>query len=197
MNKNERVLKVVNGVDDAPLYRVVWASDIQSTAADGQSNDYSLENGESTCWSDLESELESKYPDTYFEIGEDNEIDIDEWNTDREVSADELQAIRDFATDWLQEHEWHDDPLYWNYFDGSNWKSFLLYSEDCGINDNKEYELLDEDDEEAKKVLAAYERACEVTKEWDHGYFTFHDDETGYDVQFSQYSYQGSMADIY
>lgn len=194
----ERVLKVMNNnsIDDAPLYRVVLAKGVEATAADGQCNDYSLDNEESTCWSDLESELESQFPDTFFAL-DDQEIVIDTASTEREVTEEELNSIRDFAAEWLSEHEWHDAALYWNYYNGHGWTSHLLHSDDWACNDNKEYELLSEDDEKAKNVLDAYNRAQDASKDYVDGYCTIHDEESGYDVRFTEFSFQGSLADIF
>lgn len=192
-----KVIKNLNQEDGYPSFYVVLAKEIENYAADGTSNDYSLENEESTCWSDLQSELESKYPGTSYELGDNNEINIDESYTDIEVSKEKLAEIRKFAADWLKEHEWHDDATWWNYFDGSNWKSELLHSGDQAVDDNKSMELLSDDDEDAINVLAAYDRAEDAHPEFEQGYATYHDEETGYDVRFSQWSGHASMADIF
>ena len=203
MTRNDvRVLKNNSYEDGYPQYLVILAKEIENYAADGTSYDYSLENEESTCWSDLESELENKYKGLVFGLENGNEICFDEWQSDTDAlngakESNKIQEIRKFAADWLDEHVWHDDPLYWNYFDGSNWKSVLLYSESEEVSDNLDYELLDEDDDEAKKVLAAYDRAEDASREWENGYSTYEDEETGLTVRFSQWSGHASMADIF
>ncbi len=202
MERNDvRVLKNINSTSDAQ-YLVVLDKEIENYAADGTSYDYSLENEESTCWSDLESELEDKYKGLVFGLEGDNEICFDEWQSDADAlneaeKTNKIQEIRKFAADWLDEHVWHDEPLFWNYFDGSNWKSVLLKSSDSGIDDNKPFELLDNNDKEAQDVLAAYNRAEDATPEWENGFFTYHDEETGYDIRFAQWSNKAMMAEVF
>lgn len=52
-------------------------------------------------------------------------------------------------------------------FDGSNWKSELLHSEEECANDNRQYDLLDSNDDTAKEVIAAYDRAEDVPRQWE------------------------------
>jgi len=199
-----RVLKN-NGYEDGyPQYLVILAKEIENYAADGTSYDYSLENEDSTCWEDLQRELEDKYKGLFFILEDDNEISYDEWQSDTDAlneakKSNKIKEIRKFAADWLDEHVWHDEPLYWNYWGGSNWKSVLLYSKSGEVNNDYDYnyKLLDEDDNEAKEVLAAFDRAEDAPREWHNGYSTYEDEETGYEVRFSQFSGHGSMADIF
>ena len=76
---NVRVLKNIGHLENGVDYFVVNEDQISEIAADGTTFDYSLENGESSCWSDLESELEEKYKGLSFALSEGNEIDIDTW----------------------------------------------------------------------------------------------------------------------
>ena len=108
-----------------------------------------------------------------------------------------LVKINDFAKTWRKENEWFDSPLYWNYFDGSNWRTELLHSEVEGVNNNRQYNLLDSNDETAKEVIAAYDRAEDVPRRWENGYSTYIDEETGYEIRFSQWCGHASMADVY
>lgn len=126
--------------------------------------------------------------------GEDNELEV---CIGSEISDDLLAKINDFAKTWRNENEWFDEPLYWNYFDGSNWRAVLLHSEVEYANDNRQYNLLDSNDDTAKDVIAAYDRAEDVPRQWENGYSTFLDEETGYEIRFSQWSGHGSMADVY
>lgn len=73
----------------------------------------------------------------------------------------------------------------------------LLHSEVEGVNDNRQYDLLDSNDETAKEVVAAYDRAEDAPRQWKNGYFTYIDEETGYEIKFSQWSGHASMADVY
>lgn len=193
---NVRVLKNVNHLENGIDYLVVYEDQISGTAADGTTYDYSLANGESTCWSDLESELEKKYDGLHFELGEGNEIEIDEWDSDEEAleeaeKTNKIKEIREFAKEWLEENECFYDCKFWNYWDGHNWKSELLYCEDPGVDDNKDYELLgeeipiDDEPDEEDIVLAAFERARKAAPEWHNGYANYKDEETGYLIMFS------------
>ena len=183
--------------DDQPKFLVVLAKEIENYAADGSSYDYSLENGESECEYDMMKAIEQEFDVDSSELslyGENNEL---ETCIGSEISDELLAEINKFAKGWRKENEWFDNPLYWNYFDGSNWKSELLHSEEECANDNRQYDLLDRNDETAKKVISAYDRAEDVPRQWENGLSTFIDEETGYEIRFSQWSGHGSMADVY
>lgn len=191
------VLENLQQEDDQPRYLVVLAKEIEKYAADGSSNDYSLKNNESECEYDMMKAIEKKFGVNSTELslyGDNNELEA---CIGSEITDEQLAKINDFAKVWRNENEWFDSPLYWNYYDGSNWKSELLHSEIEGVNDNRQYDLLDSNDENAKEVIAAYDRAEDVPREWKNGYSTFIDEETGYEIIFSQWSGHGSMADVY
>ena len=126
--------------------------------------------------------------------GEDNELEA---CLGSEISDDPLSEINKFAKTWRKENEWFDTPLYWNYYDNSNYKSILLHSEVEDANNNRQFDLLDNDDETAKAVIAAYDRAEDAPRNWENGFSTYYDEETGYEIRFSQWSGHGSMADVY
>lgn len=191
-----RVLKNINHTENGADYLVVYEDQIDNTAADGTTYDYSLQNEESSCWNDLETELEEKYEGLRFTLGSDNEIDIDEWESDDDVLADaektnKIEEIRAFTKEWLEDNEYFYDCKFWNYWDGHNWESLLLYCENPEVDDNKDYELLGEDvtlndePDEEDIVLAAFERAREASPEWCNGFAKYKDEETGYLVMFS------------
>ena len=198
MKRNDIVvLENLQQEDDQPRYLVVLAKEIENHAADGSSYDYSLENNDSECKYDMMKAIEKKFgvnADEFSLYGEDNEI---ESYISSEISDELLAEINTFAKKWRKENEWFDNPIYWNYFDGSNWKSELLHSEEEYANDNRQYNLLDSNDETAKDVIAAYDRAEDVTRQWENGYSTFIDEETGYEIRFSQWCGHASMADVY
>ena len=198
MKRNDIVvLENLQQEDDQPRYLVVLAKEIENHAADGSSYDYSLENNDSECEYDMMKAIEKKFgvnADEFSLYGEDNEI---ESYISSEISDELLAEINTFAKKWRKENEWFDNPIYWNYFDGSNWKSELLHSEEEYANDNRQYNLLDSNDETAKDVIAAYDRAEDVTRQWENGYSTFIDEETGYEIRFSQWCGHASMADVY
>ena len=126
--------------------------------------------------------------------GEDNELEA---CFDSEISDELLSEINKFAKGWRKENEWFDNPLYWNYYDNSNYKSILLHSEVEDADNNRQFDLLDNDDETAKAVIAAYDRAEDAPRNWENGFSTFIDEETGYEIRFSLWSGYGSMADVY
>lgn len=198
MERNDIVvLENIQQEDDQPRFLVVLSKEIENYAADGSSFDYSLENSESECEYDMMKAIEKNFGIDSSELslfGVDNELEAD---FDSEIDDDLIAKINDFAKTWRKEHEWFDEPLYWNYFDGSNWKSELLHSEVEYANDNRQYDLLDSDDETAKEVIAAYDRAEDVPRDWENGYSSFIDEETGYEIIFSQWSGHASMADVY
>lgn len=183
--------------DDQPKFLVVLAKEIENYAADGSSYDYSLKNNESTCEYDMMNAIEKKFGVNTAELslyGEDNEIEA---CIGSEISDELLSKINDFAKTWRNENEWFDSPTYWNYYDGSVYKSVLLHSEVEYVNDNRLYDLLDSNDDTAKEVIAAYNRAEDVQRQWENGHSTFFDEETGYEVIFYQWGGLGSMADVY
>ena len=198
MERNDIVvLENLQQEDDQPKFLVVLAKEIENYAADGSSYDYSLKNNESTCEYDMMKAIEKKFGVNTSELslyGEDNEIEA---CIGSEISDELLSKINDFAKTWRKENEWFDSPTYWNYYDGSVYKSVLLHSEVEYVNDNRLYDLLDSNDETAKKVISAYDRAEDVPRQWENGYSTFIDEETGYEVIFYQWCGHGSMADVY
>lgn len=198
MERNDIVvLENLQQEDDQPRYLVVLAKEIENHAADGSSYDYSLGNNDSECEYDMMKAIDKKFGINTAELslcGEDNELEV---CIGSEISDDLLAKINDFAKTWRNENEWFDEPLYWNYFDGSNWRAVLLHSEVEYANDNRQYNLLDSNDDTAKDVIAAYERAEDVPRQWENGYSTFLDEETGYEIRFSQWYGHASMADVY
>ena len=198
MERNDIVvLENLQQEDDQPRYLVVLAKEIENYAADGSSYDYSLENNDSECEYDMMKAIEKEFDVDSSELslyGENNEL---ETCIGSEISDELLAEINKFANNWRKENEWFDNPLYWNYFDGSGYKSVLLHSELEYANDNRQFDLLDNDDETAKAVIAAYDRAEDAPRKWENGFSTYDDEETGYEIRFSQWSGHGSMADIY
>lgn len=191
------VLENLQHEDGQPRFLVVLAKEIENYAADGSSYDYSLKNGESECEYDMMKAIEKKFGINSAELslcGEDNELEA---CLDSEISDELLSEINKFAKNWRKENEWFDNPLYWNYYGNSNYKSILLHSEAEDVNNNREFDLLDNDDETAKAVIAAYDRAEDAPREWGNGFSTYYDEETGYEIRFSQWSGHGSMADVF
>jgi hypothetical protein len=166
MKRNDIVvLENLQQEDDQPRYLVVLAKEIENHAADGSSYDYSLDNNESECEYDMMKAIEKKFGVNTAELslyGEDNELEA---CIGSEISDELLVKINDFSKTWRKENEWFDKPLYWNYFDGSNWRAELLHSEVEGVNDNRQYDLLDSNDDTAKEVIGSIRqsRGCSKT----------------------------------
>ena len=191
------VLENLQHEDDQPRFLVVLAKEIENYAADGSSYDYSLKNNECECEYDMMKAIEKEFNVDSLELslcGENNELEA---CLDSEISDELLAKINDFAKTWRKGNEWFDSPLYWNYYDGSGYKSVLLHSEVEYVNDNRQFDLLDSNDETAKAVIAAYDRAEDAPREWENGFSTYDDEETGYEIRFSKWSGHGSMADVY
>ena len=90
-----------------------------------------------------------------------DEIYIHTYDADEEEELSELleekeNEIREFANKWAEKHESLVKGNYIEYYDGSNYDTIVLWSDIDDCNTRREYELLDEDDEEAMQVLAAY-----------------------------------------
>ena len=165
MERNDVVvLENLQQEDDQPRYLVVLAKEIENYAADGSSFDYSLENGESECEYDMMKAIEKEFNVDSLELslcGENNELEA---CLDSEISDELLAEINKFAKGWRKENEWFDNPLYWNYYDNSNYKSILLHSEVEDANNNRQFDLLDNDDETAKAVIAAVKQQNQSRK---------------------------------
>ena len=104
--------------------------------------------------------------------------------------------------EWLEDNECFYDCKFWNYWDGHNWQSLLLYCENPDVDNNKDYELLGEDvtlDDEPDEediVLAAFERAKKTSPEWHNGYAHYKDEETGLFVTFSCWEGDAEAASV-
>ena len=90
-----------------------------------------------------------------------DEINIHTYDADEEEELLELleekeDKIREFADEWAEKHESLVKGNYIEYYDGSNYDTIVLWSDIDDFDTRREYELLDEDNEEAMQVLAAY-----------------------------------------
>lgn len=199
MKRND--IKVIENLyyeDGYPKYYIVLAKDIENESATGESYDYNLSNSESGCEEALFDAIRDAFDvDTsdFGLYGDDNHIEYEGYDDD--ITEEKIAEINAFAKSWRAENEYKVNCLWYNYFDGSNWQSLLLSSDDDYVDSNKQYELLNDDD--AEDIIAAFDRAkdesCNV--DWQRGYKTIHDEETGYDIRFSQYSNAVGIADIF
>ena len=93
-------------------------------------------------------------------ITEDN-IDIHTYDADEEEELSELleekeDKIREFADEWAEKNESLVKGNYIEYYNGSNYDTIVLWSDIDEYDTEREYELLDEDNEEAIQVLEEY-----------------------------------------
>ena len=90
-----------------------------------------------------------------------DKIDIHTYDADEEEELTELleekeNEIREFADEWAEKNESLVKGNYIEYSDGSNHDTIVLWSDIDDCDTQREYELLDEDDEEAMQVLEEY-----------------------------------------
>lgn len=88
-------------------------------------------------------------------------LDIHTYDVEEEEELSRLidtkgKEIIAFANDWAEKHEDLVKGDYIEYWDGSNTDTIVLWSDIDECDTQREYELLDEDDEEAIKVLEEY-----------------------------------------
>lgn len=93
-------------------------------------------------------------------IDEDS-IDIHTYDADEEEELSKLietkgAEITAFANDWAAKHQDLVRGDYIAYWDGSNWDTIVLRSDVEDYSTRRDCELLDEDDEEAIKVLQEF-----------------------------------------
>lgn len=90
-----------------------------------------------------------------------DDIYIHTYDADEEEELSELleekeNEIREFADEWAEKNESLVKGNYIEYYDGSNYDTIVLWSDIDECDTEREYELLDEDDEEAMQVLEEY-----------------------------------------
>ena len=82
--------------------------------------------------------------------------DADEEEELTELLEEKEDEIREFADEWAEKNESLVKGNYIEYYDGSNYDTIVLWSDIDDFDTRREYELLDEDDEEAIQVLEEY-----------------------------------------
>lgn len=90
-----------------------------------------------------------------------DEINIHTYDADEEEELSELlkekeNEIREFANKWAEKNESLVKGNYIEYYNGSNYDTIVLWSDIDEYDTEREYELLDEDNEEAMQVLEEY-----------------------------------------
>lgn len=90
-----------------------------------------------------------------------DDINIHTYDADEEEELTELleekeDEIREFANKWAEKNESLVKGNYIEYYNGSNYDTIVLWSDIDEYDTEREYELLDEDNEEAIQVLEEY-----------------------------------------
>ena len=171
----ERKLRVVKAQDQDYNYVIVYDSEItyNGDLYDCQYNGFGLSHAEIGDYSWGEFQFDCDLKDAikkHFGIEgcsleglciTEDEINIHTYDADEEEELTELleekeDEIREFSNKWAEKHESLVKGNYIEYYDGSNYDTIVLWSDIDDCDTEREYELLDEDNEEAMQVLAAY-----------------------------------------
>lgn len=109
--------------------------------------DYCLANTECDMKQDIERELREN-----FDISDDVEIEIDYDGTVK-VDDEENEEYSEFAKKYNEENLHYTEARYFNYWDGRNWQSIIIWEEFY----DTEWEEVD-DDEEVVEITSAVEK---------------------------------------
>ena len=170
----EKKLRVIKAYEQEYLYVIVGEREItfNGNLCDCFYNGLKLNHDEIGDYSfgqyDFDKELKQAIKEAFnldmsldgLVIDEDS-IDIHTYDPDEEEELSELldekeDEIRKFADEWAAKHQDLVKGDYIEYWDGSNWDTIVLRSDVEDYSTSRDYELLDEDDEEAIKVLEEY-----------------------------------------
>ena len=170
----ERKLRVVKAQDQDYNYVIVSDSEItyNGDLCDCQYNGFSLSHAEIGDYSWGEFDFNRDLKDAikkHFKIEgcieglciTEDDINIHTYDADEEEELTELleekeDEIREFADEWAEKHESLVKGNYIEYYNGSNYDTIVLWSDIDDCDTRREYELLDEDNEEAMQVLEEY-----------------------------------------
>lgn len=170
----ERKLRVVKAQDQDFDYVIVADDEItyNSPLYDCQYNGFSLSHAEIGDYSWGEFDFDCDLKDAikkHFKLGcnldglciTEDEINIHTYDADEEEELTELleekeDEIREFSNKWAEKNESLVKGNYIEYYDGSNYDTIVLSSDIDDCDTRREYELLDEDNEEAIQVLEEY-----------------------------------------
>ena len=170
----EKKLRVIKAQDQDYNYVIVYDSEItyNGDLYDCQYNGFGLSHAEIGDYSWGEFQFDCDLKDAikkHFKIEgnldglciNEDEINIHTYDADEEEELTKLleekeDKIREFADEWAEKHESLVKGNYIEYYNGSNYDTIVLSSDIDEYDTEREYELLDEDNEEAMQVLAAY-----------------------------------------
>lgn len=170
----ERKLRVVKAYEQEFLYVIVNENEItfNGNLCDCKYNGLSLSHAEIGDYSfgqyDFDKDLKQAIKEALnidlsldgLVIDEDS-LDIHTYDAEEEEELSKLietkgDEIIAFADKWAKKHEDLVKGDYIEYWDGSNTDTIVLSSDVEDYSTRRDYELLDEDDEEARKVLEEY-----------------------------------------
>ena len=170
----ERKLRVVKAYEQEYLYVIVRESEItfNGNLCDCKYNGLSLSHAEIGDYSfgqnDFDKDLKQAIKEAFnLDLSLDGlvidkgSLDIHTYDAEEEEELSRLIAekgdeIIAFANDWAEKHQDLVKGDYIEYWDGSNTDTIVLRSDVEDYSTRRDYELLDEDDEEAIKVLEEY-----------------------------------------
>ena len=170
----EKKLRVVKAYDQDFEYVIVSDDEItyNGDLCDCQYNGFSLSHADIGDYSWGEFEFNCDLKDAikkHFGIEgnidglciTEDKIAIHTYDADEEEELSELleekeDEIREFADEWAEKHESLVKGNYIEYYNGSNYDTIVLCSDIDEYDTRREYELLDEDNEEAIQVLEEY-----------------------------------------
>ena len=180
----ERKLRVVKANNQDYNYVIVSESEITYNGElyDCQYNGFSLSHAEIGDYSWGEFEFDCDLKDAikkHFGIEcnliglviTEDEIYINTYDADDEYELTKLleeneDEIREFADEWAEKHESLVKGNYIEYWNGSNHDTIVLWSDIDECDTQREYELLDEDNEEAIQILEEYESSKFVEEDF-------------------------------
>ena len=170
----ERKLRVVKASEQDYNYVIVYDDEItyNSPLCDCQYNGFGLSHADigDYSWGEFQFDCDLKVAiKKHFKIEgnidglciTEDKIDIHTYDADEEEELSELleekeNEIREFANKWAEKNESLVKGNYIEYYNGSNYDTIVLWSDIDEYDTRREYELLDEDDEEAMQVLEEY-----------------------------------------
>ena len=178
----EKKLRVVKAQDQDFEYVIVSDSEItyNGDLCDCQYNGFSLSHADIGDYSwgefDFNCDLKDAIKKHFGIEGNidglcitEDKIAIHTYYADEEEELTELleekeDEIREFANKWAEKNESLVKGNYIEYYYGSNYDTIVLWSDIDDFDTRREYELLDEDNEEAIQVLEEY-AASKFTEE--------------------------------
>lgn len=170
----ERKLRVIKAYEQEYLYVIVNENEItfNGNLCDCKYNGLSLSHAEIGDYSfgqyDFDKDLKEAIKEAFnIDLSLDGlvidecSLDIHTYDADEEEELSKLietkgDEIIAFADQWAEKHQDLVKGDYIEYWDGSNTDTIVLSSDIEDYSTRREYELLDEDDEEAIKVLEEY-----------------------------------------